>query len=438
MSKPKGNRGPSVIVRQHYIPAAYLSRFSYDKFPQRRTRRVFALQRGKARPVYAKAENFGIAKNIYTLDNPSILSRGAEEDPYAIERLWQGIEKGLGGALGELSDPTRKTISAHTWARCLVPFIASLLVRGPSFNNEYESRPSLQMIETSLLSDGQKGIITPDNTNMSRLLELQRLLAPVAASRLIVLHSAGDDPIITNDLGYAYFYCPLTREPGYVIPLDPSTALGVIPGETNIACEGRWPGSWETEVHHHQLQPNVQGGLNKALAQAAQNFIFGPTLRSVTRWTSAMSVPGQLPRLHYFTRFTPKTRRRNEFLWHRLISAISLRPGDARVGEFRRGYEDAELAEGWLPVIFIPTERSSEQVSLFLMPPRIIIHMPDDLVSQRMFMDRTVARDGGVHNVWAPLPTVKTNDLGTRSDAKIRAVMTDAVHTPRMDHANCS
>lgn len=351
------------VRRQHYIPAVYLSRFSYDSSPQSRKRSVYAFRRGQTKIIRSKVENLGFINNFYTLTEQALSSKDGVRDPYTIERLWNGIERELTNAMDQLADPNRGTVPADVWVRTLVPFVASMFVRGPSFDKEYQSRSPI----LDLGREETKGVLSPDNTNMSRLIELQRLLAPVAASRFMVLHAVDGQPIITNDLGYAYFYCPTTREPGYVFPLGPKTALGVVPGDANVVAEGRWPGSWETPIYHHELEPNAQGGLNKALAQAAQDFIFGPTVESVNRWRSVMSEPGQLPFPAFLARFSSKTRRENEFLWHRLVSSLVFRPGDSRVGEFR--LTPASLAGGWAPAIILPTQQRSEPKSLFYIPP---------------------------------------------------------------------
>jgi hypothetical protein len=90
-----------------------------------------------------------------------------------------------------------------------------MFVRGRDFGNRFEQRAEVQA----------SGVSSEDNTNGARLLELAGLLAPVTCARWVVLHKAGNESFIVNDLGLM-----LTRDLGigqdrFAIPTGRRTVL---------------------------------------------------------------------------------------------------------------------------------------------------------------------------------------------------------------------
>lgn len=114
----------------HYIAATFLANFSRDQNPRRRKRVLWAVDKRAGRIFATTAERICGIHDFYT-----VRSSGWPED--AIDRSLSGFEPTLHLALQELS---KRTLDAATWAGTLVPFVTSLLTRGPDFNERYEDR----------------------------------------------------------------------------------------------------------------------------------------------------------------------------------------------------------------------------------------------------------------------------------------------------------
>ena len=182
-----------------------------------------------------------------------------------IEQTWSRYETQLSKAIEKLIDGT---VSAVQWARILVPFVASLFVRTRNFDTRFENRLRTMGFEDTYFERH------PDNTNSARLMELQRLLAPVLAAKWVVLRKVGKTPLITNDVGYTPFRHVNITDAGFAIPLDKDHILVVIPQREREIIEVR-EGDWFPIIEYAELPSNNHLGLNKALVGNAQRFVFG-------------------------------------------------------------------------------------------------------------------------------------------------------------------
>lgn len=216
------------VPLHHYLPATFLASFSSDlsSFP-RRNRPLSVGDKHEDRVFRTSASNVAAINNLYTLI-------ATNKSPELIENLWAEYEANLDEAIKLL---IAGSVNAKTWIRILVPFIACMLVRGPDFDQRFERRIR------ALGIDPEGDHVSKDNINGARLLELQRLLGPVAVAKWVIIHVRGQEPLITNDLGYAPFVNPVTREFGIAIPLDLMHALAVIPrnqGKVAVVKSGKW------------------------------------------------------------------------------------------------------------------------------------------------------------------------------------------------------
>lgn len=149
----------------HYLPATFLASFSQELCqPRRKSLLAVGDVIKKREPRWDKAENLAARNNFYTTDNV---------DPRIIDKIWLGYESTFDSAVNALIGGN---IDALTWARTLVPFVAAMLVRGPDFNTRFESRPFIR-------SYAQDRKLSADNANGARVMELQRLLGPIAAAQ---------------------------------------------------------------------------------------------------------------------------------------------------------------------------------------------------------------------------------------------------------------
>lgn len=188
----------------HYLPATLLASFSRDSSTSpRRKRHLYAGDKQEDDVFRTSAANLGAIKNLYTLV-------AAGDDPEMVDKTWAGYEASLHEAITLL---IAGEVDAKAWVRVLVPFVACMLVRGPDFNERFERR-------ISAFIDAAGDDLSEDNTNLARLAELQRLLGPVAVAKWKALHIRGEEPLITNDLGYAPFVNRPTGEAGIAITLD--------------------------------------------------------------------------------------------------------------------------------------------------------------------------------------------------------------------------
>ena len=146
------------MTLQHYLPATYLACFSTEDKPERRTRLLAGGDKKDKNIFTSPASKVCGINDLYTLKN-------YPDNPELIDSMWSFYEKGLALAIDQL---ITGTIPAITWANTLIPFVTSLLVRGPDFNKRFEGR---------IKNLGINRTISPDNTNFARLLENQRLSA---------------------------------------------------------------------------------------------------------------------------------------------------------------------------------------------------------------------------------------------------------------------
>jgi hypothetical protein len=168
------------MARDHYVPASVLGRFSAEPVSRVRDRRLVVGRSGKV--FSAKAESIGFVNKLYDVSSTGLWLASGAEDPGSVDRMISGYESQLPDVLDllDLLDRTAR-VPLRAWLRVLVPFIAAMFVRGRDFGARFEGRPVVR-------AAGASG---RDNTNRARLLELQRLLAPVTCARWVVLHQAG-------------------------------------------------------------------------------------------------------------------------------------------------------------------------------------------------------------------------------------------------------
>ena len=164
----------------HFLPATYLGGFSPDEETlPRRDRKLVVGDRKKKRSFVAPASRLAAERNLYSLTKPV-------NDADFVDRTWTTYEQSLAQAIQNLCSGT---VSALEWVRTLVPFVACTLVRGPDFNKRFEDRIPAE-------------VNSRDNTNNARLLELQRLLGPVAAATWNILKVPESGEVIVGDVGF--------------------------------------------------------------------------------------------------------------------------------------------------------------------------------------------------------------------------------------------
>lgn len=229
--------------RDHYLPAAYLGRFSSKVSGRSRNRPLYVSDRRARSPFVESAENIGCRRGLYDLPEVSEGWLGNHID------LW-GYEAGLPAALDHLSD-RHSELDAGVWLRHLVPFVAGLFSRGPDHNGGRNSE--------------------------ARIMALQEMLAPVMAAQWTVLHYPRES-VVTSDRAIAAIDSPVGS--GIAVPLDRSSVL-LISGCARRDVATYQAGRWSARVGHCDMTDGDDARLRQALAQFAMHSIFGPTAASV-------------------------------------------------------------------------------------------------------------------------------------------------------------
>jgi hypothetical protein len=221
--------------RQHFLPAAYLGRFSSDNHTKMRERRVHVVRRRSAGPSQERAENIAAKARLYTLPNPK---------PGWLEHLdtW-GYEQGLTEAL-DIFECRSTRIDAKAWVRNLVPFVAGLFARGPDLNE--------------------------GKNNEGRMMAFQEMLAPIMAAEWRVLHYPAPC-LTTTDRAFTSLNAPVGN--GIAIPIDPRTALLLVLGSSRVI--ERENGRWTVRLSHHEMDASDACSLNSALAKTAIALVIG-------------------------------------------------------------------------------------------------------------------------------------------------------------------
>jgi len=299
------------MARDHYIPAAFLGRFSTDRVTRPRDRTVYVCRKGRTVATSSRASNLGYVNNLYGSSSSSSSSLN-------VDHSVAGYERRLPAALDKLE--LTHHVNLDTWLRVLVPFVASMFVRGHDFSQRFEDRPVVRMaLENALVDD--------DNTNRARIMEMQRLLAPVMCARWVVMHYTGAGTFITNDLGLMGTRDVPRDANGWAIPIGLRAVLGIFPRKQSIVAYYQ-NGSWVPVIEHRNVVGQQFHGANRGMANFATQWIAGCEPSVVQGYSDQLQGGPQSPSLVMETwPFTHRVLVAHDLEWHRLVSATA---GDVR------------------------------------------------------------------------------------------------------------
>lgn len=339
-----------VMPLHHYLPAGYMGAFSQSDDGPRRSRPVWCLRRGSERPFPTKPENLGAVNDFYTLKQ--------SWEPQSLDQVWTYFERTLPSAINALVDSSRP-LDANVWLRTLVPFVASLFVRGREFNARYENRrPELQNGLSA------RGLLNADNTNAARLMELQRLLAQVAAAHWGVVRTTNPKAnFITNEIGIsAARVSGFESTHGWLVPLDRHHILTVTPRRTGAVMTREGLG-WKAIIGRLNAQAGEVRQINYTTACMAREFVVageqGPLKALRGKWRQ----PPERDWLSGGWGCSSEERVAHEFDWHRLVSVAS-NPYQARPD---LQHIDNEIwAQEWCPPPMFPDNLPEFRTGLHL------------------------------------------------------------------------
>ena len=171
------------------------------------------------------------------------------------------------------------------------------------------------------------------NSEYSRLILYQELLAPLMSLRWTILHLPPQSELVTSDVGLGLAKTPNTPpeydgEDGFVVPIDPTTLLAVTrkrqPGPVI-----RWSDEGWVALVEHRFVGDESGSINVVMAAGARNAVYGRTRRAVAPLATALADGG--PRgAAIFPEVTEVDLECHMYDYFRVASAIAAEPEAAQ------------------------------------------------------------------------------------------------------------
>lgn len=294
----------------HYLPATYIARFSNDLSGPRRNRRVWAVDKRSGRAFQTSAGNLCAENDFYTISH---------NQPRIVDDIFSVYEGSLSESIDNL---ITRTIDALAWAQTLVPFASGLLVRGRDFDQRFARR--LFIAFGAAISSVLRG--GTDNTNLARLMEMQRLQASVLGAKWTVVAAAGGLQQITNDLAFNAHLESSSGSKGIAIPIGLHHIVTIIPTTSrHVVAIGRG-GKWYPKIEYATMTEAQQDGFNHCLATSAQRFLIGPDEAAVARYANRQNAPPQVPEPSMLGFMSGAMARQYEHTYARLLTALDTPP----------------------------------------------------------------------------------------------------------------
>ena len=321
------------MAKDHYLPAGFIGRFSSDTTGAYRDRRLWIYNSKAGKTLNIAAGAIGYKQGLYDLHDGKTIDKWGYEGP-------------LNGVLDDMVQG--KEITLDDWVRIAVPFVTGLFVRGKEFDERYENMPLIKAVA---------GRVNPDNTNGSRILRLQRQLAPVMAARWVVLHNVdpGASPFISNDLGLVGTQNGVTKAVGWAIPLDPQTLLGIFPQK--IRAIGRYDsGAWCANIEHLSPPAALLQGMNEMIARTSQEFIFGASKADVEAYQqhTGAEAEDKMPIIMEYAwaeTFSYKELAAHAEDWRMVASIANLNLSPDQALNHNFSWKDLDIENKWVPPI---------------------------------------------------------------------------------------
>lgn len=207
--------------KQHFMPAALIGQFSFESpysSNSLRDRLVYVRFRRSSDIKELSASAILKEKNFYTIQDETI---GLQND--SIDNIWDEVEPMLPKMIKRLSAVYAKDVMPSDLFIYFAEFCTQLIVRNPSFNENYDSRINSFFEYDSLEKNGLISI--KDNTNASRIMEMQRLRPLFLYSDVSILRSSKNTHFINNDVGYVIGPDQVLQRVTITFPLTPDLAI---------------------------------------------------------------------------------------------------------------------------------------------------------------------------------------------------------------------
>ncbi len=327
----------------HYLPAAYIGQFSTVSTGKSRNRKIFVGDKTAMSIFESTPKNICAEIDFYKLYNDSDFNQ--------IDELWKGYESDLPGAIDAL---VNQTIDAYSWANILVPFVTCLMVRTPDFNDRFEKR---------IDSFGARNFNDNDNTNKSRILEIQRLIGQLTIAEWRVCSVLDTtEYLIGNDIGYCYFLDNV-QSLGIAIPLNKSHILQIVPKLARNIAIFKY-NNWFPEIKYLTLEKDNYNSFNASINFFARRHIFGHCKSIINDFLTKETVSAPLGYAPVGLMNSHEARI-HEFTWHRVISILTKTPDNIDKHDF--GIDYRAVKNSWLNHIIFPIDQ-------LIFPDSIKIH----------------------------------------------------------------
>jgi len=244
--------------RDHLVPASLIGGFSLETGRRLRERIVWVRRRNVEPPFRLRAEKVAWRQGFY----PESAA------------LWAGQEPRLPETVDFVARHRGSELLADPFLLTLVPFIASLFVRGPDFDRRMDARL------TRILGQNYAQHLRPNNTDTTRAIEWQRLLAVVLNAEWTIFRNPTTSPLLINDRGWAPIR-DMTHPArwGYLFPLTPSVVLGL--RYTGQRPDFDFSAGRVIGIADRWIDQQTLRAFNGALSTWAEHEIYGPTDSSV-------------------------------------------------------------------------------------------------------------------------------------------------------------
>lgn len=207
--------------KQHFMPAALIGQFSFENphsSTTLRKRKVYVRFRKSFDIMELSASVILKEKSFYTIQDETI---GLQND--SIDNIWDEVEPMLPKMIKRLSVVYAKNIMPSDLFIYFAEFCTQLIVRNPSFNENFDSRINSFFDYDSLEELGL--ISVKDNTNASRIMEIQRLRPLFLYSDVSLLKASKNTHFINNDVGYVIGPDQVVQRATITFPLTPELAI---------------------------------------------------------------------------------------------------------------------------------------------------------------------------------------------------------------------
>ncbi len=227
------------MPRQHFLGAAFLGGFSLDRTVPARGRSLWARRRpGQDDAYQTNADSVAWRRDIFTTAD----TRAGAWDPLTVDRHLGMTDPRI--ALGE---PPPVLAMGHA-----------------------------------------------DNTNIARVLEMQRLLSPVMRADWALVLNRSNVPLITSDLGYTPMTDLSKGRNGYAVPLRIDAALVLVSPGSEPAAARQAVQPQATRIVRSPLGTEEVRSLNSNVAIVCRGEVYGAT-RDVVEAVDLSGPPVQIP-----------------------------------------------------------------------------------------------------------------------------------------------